>query len=255
MKRKILTSLLILAGLLGLASCGEETPDNKTPDIPTSGEQQTQPEQSDNYTVKVVYPDNTPVSGGVKVQWCTGDICLVPVKVNENGIAENDIDDDNYYIHISNIPSGYTYDPNAYTANADNKNIEIKLYALNELSGEGTSAAPYVVTNGAYNVTYAESSASGMKYYSFTPTEAGTYSIKSLATDKLAMNEIDPYIGFLGTSNDMNNIDISGNVDSKVNINFNYTFEAEAGVTYTFIVFVSSATTFPASFDIVILKA
>ena len=68
--------------------------------------------------------------------------------------------------------------------------------------------------------------------------------------DKLALNLIDPYLGFLGTSNDMNNIDISGNVDN--DINFNFDFKAEANVTYTFIIFASNEANFPASFEFIL---
>ena len=206
------------------------------------------------YSVKVVYPNGNPVSGGVTVQWCTGETCLLPVAVNANGTAYNDLEDVNYYIHIDNLPKGYTYDPNAYTTNKNNKKVVIELVQLNATSGEGTSSNPIVVTEGAFTVSYEGAGKANMKYYTFTPATSGTYSIKSLAMDKLALNAIDPYIGFLGTETDMSKIDVSGNLDSKVNINFNHTFTAEANVTYTFIVFVSSASKFPASFDIIISK-
>ena len=93
---------------------------------------------------------------------------------------------------------------------------------------------------------------SGAKYFSFTPTASGKYTIKSIAMDKLAMNKIDPYMGFLGQSLDMSKADISGNVAE--NINFIYEFEAEAGVTYNFIIMVSSATKYPAEFGVIITK-
>lgn len=205
------------------------------------------------YSVKVVYPNGDPVTSGVTVQWCTGETCLLPVAVGANGVAYNQIEDADYYIHIDGIPTGYTYDPNAYTANKNSKNIEIKLIELKDVSGEGTSDNPINVLVGAFNVSYTGAGQANMKYYTFTATEAGTYTIKSLAMDKLALNLVDPYIGFLGTETDMSKIDVSGNND-KTNINFTHQFNAEAGVTYTFIVFVSSASKFPASFDIEIAK-
>ena len=211
-------------------------------------------EDPNAYSVKVVYPNGNPVEGGVTVQWCTGSTCLLPVAVDSQGTAYNSIDDAEYYIHIDGIPAGYTYDPNAYTANKNNKKVTIDLISVNSTTGEGTINNPIVVSEGAFEVNYAGAGQANMKYYTFTPEVSGTYSIKSLAMDKLALNEIDPYIGFLGTETDMSKIDISGNVDSKVNINFNHKFNAEAGVTYTFIVFVSSATKFPAQFNIVITK-
>lgn len=205
---------------------------------------------SNNYIVKVVYPTNEPVTEKVSVQWCSGENCFLPKKVNECGLAEIKLEDGNYYIHIDNLPDGYTYDPNAYTTSKNNKFVEIKLIKLNSYEGLGTSESPYVLSTGAYTLTYDTLKSAGQKYYTFTPNEAGTYNIKSMAMDKLAINNIDPYLGFLGTSTSMNDIDVNGNIEG--NINFNYTFEAKANVTYTFIIFVSSADKTPASFDIVI---
>ena len=209
----------------------------------------------ERYTVKVVYPDNTPVSN-IYVQWCAGNNCFIPVKTNNSGYSRIALEDGEYYIHLeSGIPNGYTYDPNAYTTTKNSKFIEIKLIKSSTITlGEGTQSAPYVVSNSAYNVSFTESGVNGMQFFAFTPSESGNYSIVSLAIDKLAINAIDPYIGFLGTETDMSKIDVSGNQASSININFNHTFEAEAGVTYVFTIFVSSATKFPATFDFVIYK-
>ena len=210
------------------------------------------------YSVKVVYPNGKPVTSGVSVQWCTGDICLLPVAVNGAGIAYNKLEDTkNYYIHIDGIPGGYTYDPNAYTTDKDNKKVEIKLIPLNALTGEGTKANPYIVSVGASSITINALRLDCVQYFSFTPSEAGTYSIKSLAVDKLALNAIDPYIGYLGANEtDIMKSDFTGNLDknNKELLNFNHTFTAEANVTYVFAVMVTSAQKFPASFDILISK-
>ena len=192
------------------------------------------------YSVTVVYPDGTPVTGGVSVQWCTGNICLLPVVVNANGVAYNDCDDDEYYVHIEGIPTGYTYDPNAYTTNAANKNITIKLIQLSTYTGTGTAVDPIVVSNSAYIVNYTALSTSGVKYYSFTAPESKEYTIRSICQDKLAINEVDPYIGFLGTANDMANADVSGN--NPLVKNFSHTFTAIAGTTYYFVIMISAAT-------------
>lgn len=210
---------------------------------------------NNNYTVKVVYPDGTPVNGSVSVQWCST-YCLLPVVINSQGIAENEIDDDTYYVHIDNIPDGYTYDPNAYIATPDNKHLVIKLDVLNQfIGGEGTTNNPYQVGLGAYEVTYNDKGRTAGLYFSFTATKTGKVTLTSAAVNKLAMNEIDPYLGFIGVTDDLpnfslGNADVSGNKDSKVDINFTYTFDAVEGETYFFLVFVSSATSFPAAFNI-----
>ena len=209
-------------------------------------------EDANAYVVKVVYPNGTPVSGGISVQWCTNSTCMLPVYINESGVARNSIPDDNYFIHIDGIPAGYTYNPNAYTATKTSKTVEIKLISLIDLTGEGSVDVPYVTSVGAFTVNYTTGGAAEVKYFSFTPTEAGTYSIKSLAVDKLATNTIDPYIGFLGTVTNFSAADYSGN--SNEVLNFNHTFNAEANVTYYFAVMVTSATRYPATFDIQISK-
>lgn len=208
---------------------------------------------TNNYLVRVLYPNNSPVTDKVRVQWCTDATCYTPVKVNSQGYAESALNDDLYYIHIERIPDGYTYDPNIYTATADSKYVEIKLVELCTFkNGTGSQDAPYEMETGAYNVLFETEGNAGMKYFSFTATESGTYNLKSLATDKFALNPTDPYLGFLGTSDNLRDMDISGNIKDVVN--FDYTFVAEAGVTYKFIIQVSSATKFPTDFNIQITK-
>ncbi len=209
-----------------------------------------------NYTVTVLYPDNTPVTSKTNAQWCD-EVCYLPVKVNGKGVAGIDLKEGEYFIHLNNLPSGYTYDPNAYITNSNNKHLTIKLLELSTFtSGEGTVASPYVLNESAYSVTFEQKGTAGVKCFSFTAPTSGTFNIKSLATNKLATNLIDPFIGFLGTyvNTPFGSSDISGNVDSNIDINFNHSFEAVEGTTYYFVVIVSSADQFPATFDIQITK-
>ena len=261
MKNKILFILLFLTFSLLLTSCvkeGTKTPElTPTPIVPTEPTEEKTPTENpvdDRYSVKVVYPDNTPVTSGVTVQWCEGEMCFLPQSVNNDGVAYIELEDGEYYIHLNNVPSGYTYNPNAYTTSADNKNITIPLYALSTITGEGTKVTPYVVTTGTYNVSFDAAKITGAKYFSFTPTEAGTYTIESFCMDKLALSVIDPYIGFSGT--DINSApDTTGN-DIKDTVNFSRSFEAEANTTYYFIIMISSVSDnkFPCSVEFNILK-
>ena len=193
----------------------------------------------ERYSVTVVYPNGDPVTSGVSVQWCTGDLCLLPVYVNSKGVAYNACDDANYYIHIEGVPQGYSYDPNAYTSNASNKHITIELIENGTISGEGTEASPYVVNEGAHVVNFNALSLNGMKYFAFTATESKEYSIRSICQDKLAINEVNPYVGFMGTEINMAKIDTTGN-DERV-MNFNHTFTATANTTYYFVIMIEEA--------------
>ena len=257
MRNKFLFILLILSCSIILFSCGESTKQptvNETEEVtPTEPIEPTEPE-NDNYTAKVVYPDNTPVTSGVTVQWCVGDMCFLPKAVNSEGIAEIELEDGAYYIHLNNVPEGYTYNPNAYITTADAKHVDIVLYSLANVTGEGSKELPYVTTVGAHSIQFQEAKKVGMKYFSFTPTEAGTYTIESICMDKLALSLIDPYIGFIGT--DINGVpDASGNA-IKDSVNFKRSFDAEANTTYYFVIYVSSVSDnkFPCSVEFIISK-
>ena len=257
MKNKFLFILLILTCTFALFACTNTTdPETPTPSVPTEETpiEPTETPVDDRYSVKVVYPDNSPVTSGVTVQWCVGDMCFLPQAVNENGVAYIELEDGDYYIHLNNVPTGFTYNPNAYTTSVDNKNITIPLLAVSSLTGEGTKAAPFVVTTGTYNVQFNQTSTKGMKYFSFTTTEAGTYTIESFCMDKLALSLVDPYVGFVGTEIN-NSPDVSGN-DIKDSVNFSRSFEAEANTTYYFIIMVSSVSDnkFPCTVEFNIVK-
>lgn len=212
-----------------------------------------------NYEAKVIYPDGKQAGKGIQIQWCDNKMCYTPVITNDSGIAAIDLNDGEYFVHIENIPEGYTYNSNAYITNVENYSITIQLLELNKVSsGDGTVENPYIVNCGTYSSEYLEQGKKGARYFSFTPEVNGTYNIYSISMDALATKKVDPYFGFL--HNDLNNIssaDVSGNVSN--NINFNYTFTAEAGKTYYFMMFVSSVETsfdekYPASFEFIIEK-
>ena len=210
-------------------------------------------EVKDVYSVKVLMPDNTPASGNIKVQWCTDTNCYPTKTINENGICENPLNEGKYYVHLDNLPEGYTYNPNAYITDKDNKNIEIVLSSLSSFTkGDGTEGNPYEMTTGIYEVSFEAQGTNDLKYFAFSTTEAGTYKLESLAVDKNAINRIDPYLGYLGDKLDTNNLDPNGNIQNVTN--FKYSFEAEANKTYYFVVMCSSADMYPADFTIMITK-
>lgn len=208
---------------------------------------------NNNYTAVVQYPDGNPATG-VCVQWCSSTNCFLPIAVNSNGFAEIELEDGTYYIHLENIPAGYTYDPNAYTTTVDNKHLVITLIPLLSLTSEdGSRSNPYVVGLGTYSLTFSDKGVANAQYFAYTATSNKTVVITSTAMELLAPNKIDPYLGFIGETDDLPNFnlanaDASGNTSSE--INFNYSFDVEEGKTYYFLVFVSSATSFNAEFNI-----
>lgn len=204
--------------------------------------------EKEYFTVKVLYPDGTPVAGGVTVQWCDAKGCN-DAKVNDKGIATLEKEEGEYEVHLLNVPEGYTHDPHFYTSNVSNKNIEIKLVALSELTGEGTSSSPFVVSTSAYSVTFTEEEMNDIKYFSFIPTESGNYTLKAFVSDT---QFVDPYLGFLGS--DINgNPDVSGNIEGEKYFDHTIT-DAQAGTTYYFMIMLEDQIKSTQSFDICISK-
>lgn len=201
MKKKFLFFLPILLLGVGLAACNEQQETNN----PNLGENENPndntplPSTKPTYTVKITLPNGTAATGA-KAQWCSGTECKTPVVVDTYGIASNKMDDveGGYFVHVAEgtLPTGYTYNPNIYTTDVKNRNIEIKLLRIETpKAGEGTIEAPYQVGVGTYVVKV--DVATEYPYFVFTATEPGTYEIESLAVDKLATTIIEPlYINF-----------------------------------------------------------
>lgn len=210
--------------------------------------------QVDYYKLTVVYPDGTKASDEINVRWIQNtDFFKSSTLIDGESLIN--YDQNEYLIHLYRLPEGYTYNPNIYKVNKDIREVVIKLIPLYTFpEGTGSKNDPYVVMEGTYTLSFDMLSINGMKVFSFTPKESGEYTIESFAEDKYPTNNCDPYLGFFGEKVDFGNVDYSGNQESYVNINFKYTFNAEKGKTYYFMVFISLANDYPASFDISITK-
>ena len=208
----------------------------------------------DYYKVIVVYPDDTKVTDSINIRWIQNtDFYKSSTLIEGESTIVNDQNE--YLIHLFKLPAGYTYNPNIYKVNSEVNEVVIKLIPLFVFSeGNGSKNDPYIVLEGTYVFSYDVLSLNGMKIYSFTPTESGEYTIESFAEDKYPSNSCDPYFGFFGETIDFGSIDYSGNQESYVNINFKYTFNAEKGKTYYFMVFISLAADYPASFNVSIYR-
>lgn len=114
----------------------------------------------DAYTLKVLYPDGTPVVG-IYVQWCvSGDsgACYGPYPTDKNGEAVADtsvVVPGNYHVKITSVIDGYTYDVDDdgyYTeeATADHRAITI---TLSEVSSSSTAELSVNTDNQEVTVT------------------------------------------------------------------------------------------------------
>ncbi len=189
--------------------------------------------EDNSYKVSVVDDNNAPVKD-VSVQWCNSTNCFAPVKTNAEGVAINSKlkTGDTYYVHLveSTIPQGYTYDPNLYTQTDDSKEITVKLIKLSTVTGEGSKESPYNIGVGAYHLEI--NSLGDRKYYAFTPTEAGSYTINSHVMEIQNTNPINTLIAVYEDSSFSKVIKMT---DGKTN-NFTYTIDAQANTTYYFLI-------------------
>ncbi|MDE6557598.1 MAG: hypothetical protein K2K39_00665 [Clostridia bacterium] len=211
---------LLLAGCL--AGCGEYkppqsevgggqnppiiTPDPKPtpPDNPPSGDP-----TDDSFKVTLIC-DNAPFTRAnysgimsLRVQWTNIETKQVHrAYFNEGGVASIDGLDGDYKVTLVDLPDGYTYEPNIYSADNDYKQISIQLFKLTPLpklspyggaiDGEvqGTVKVYDISSIGAYRVTL--KSAEDKVFFRYQPGKNGVYQITSMVD--VTANEINPWM-------------------------------------------------------------
>ncbi len=244
----LLASVLAVTSLVTFASCGgnENNPDNKdpdhndkddnpggtTPDNPNpGGTTPDNPQKPDDgtieYSTKVLYPDGTVVTG-VSAQWCTDSTCLAPEKVDAQGVAKKYLAPNKYYVHLNNVPDGYTYNPNITVVTKDKPSVEITLMKLKSFAagekGEKYNTR-YMLSEGAFELTF--KSTEEIFYLGFEPTQPGIYEIESLVVDKAAVNQIDPELGYYGANKQNIPDDPIEMAENGEGLNFKYTIIAD----------------------------
>lgn len=183
--KKWLCAALAAILLSGLVACGQyheaiDSPDNTETTEAEILPPETETEQEEApYTVTLTY--NGKVFGateGIIAQWTDGySYYTAPV---ENGVATIDYPDGDYRVTLSALPEGYTYDPNAYTATASNRAVEIELHKVEVPRGAGSDEYHCIALKktGFYRTQFAR--AGQQIFFEFIPTSSGTYVIESL---------------------------------------------------------------------------
>lgn len=123
---------------------------------------------------------------------------------DESGTARCSGLDGDYRVTLSTLPNGYTYDPNAYTADNYSKETRIVLYELSYGTGKGTGWYEGDVCaldrTGIYRATLTRGNYLDGVHFRFRPTAQGEYSIESMID--ITNNEINPILDvYNGTSN------------------------------------------------------
>ena len=185
--KRVLYTFLILLLALSLSGCGEYF----TP-IVSPGDEETQPPSGSNssenlkddpnaFTVSIRYngePYIPRAKDGVQAQWTDG-FSLYVADFADDGVARVAGLDGDYRITLVNLPDGYLYDPNAYVATNDSKQVVIDIYKPIRTSGYGTGMWDCIEISktGVYRVEL--TSAEHKVFFQYAPDASGTYTVES----------------------------------------------------------------------------
>ncbi len=205
--KNILPILLAILLLLSMVGCGEYNPALEGPGKETDGvDSEKEPDSSedlkndpDAFTVSIRY-DGKPyipkAKDEMKAQWTDG-FSFHTADFADDGIARVSGLDGDYQVTLRGLPEGYLYNPNAYVATNNQKNIIIDIYKPIRTSGYGTG--PFDCINikktGVYRVEL--TSAEHKVFFQYAPSASGTYSVESwLSTAEGNYNPmVDVYTG------------------------------------------------------------
>ena len=211
--KNLIALLLLISMLFSFVACGEYNP--PVDNTPTDSEQDDNGGSNNNdsqggtaqrgeaFTATVtlngkVYtpPTVTDDSLALKVRWTDGK-SYQTVNLGVNGKAECYGLDGEYSVTLINLPDGYTYNPNVYTATNDNRDVVIELLPITATRGDGSDPYKCIQLSGT-GVYRAKVTHNGQEiFYEFEPTRAGTYRIESMVDISAGMYDpvIDVYSG------------------------------------------------------------
>lgn len=203
------------------------------------------------YSINVVKPDGSPVADTNIILYKNNETYR-SLTTDSNGTCSVELNPNYYTFKIDLLEKGYSYLKTECFLDENVTNKTITLASVSEISeGDGSSLNNYVLNCGLYCVSFEEENVTGMKYFEFTASETTTYTIESVSYSNYTEKSVDPYLIFIDKDG---NFDKSGNLDSIVNVDFKYSFEAEAGKTYNFMIFISTASEYPVNLLLNIYK-
>ncbi len=203
MKKRLCISL-VLATLLGLCACGQYNQAVNTPSNTDTTEAETTVPESETdqaeapYTVTLTYNGKIfSATEGILAQWTDG-YSYHTAPLTEGKAEIGDLDGD-YRVTLSGLPEGYTYDPNAYKATAQSRDVEIELYRVEMPRGAGADAYHCIELKktGYYRAQYVR--AGQQIFFEFIPTSSGTYVLESLV-DTAAQQHNPVLMVYIGSS-------------------------------------------------------
>ncbi|MDE6690662.1 MAG: hypothetical protein K2K04_01705 [Clostridia bacterium] len=163
-------------------------------------------------------------------QWFNGESLYTADFVD--GVATAYGLDGDYQVTLSELPDGYTYNPNINYATNRKKDVTIELLPLTRYFGAGTgwgSNACKFTETGTYKVTFTEAGQSVCCV--FTPKDNGSYIIESIM-DTFA-NEVNPRLEYFGQNTSWTpsapyEVCKDGGVSAAYTRNFKYTADIDS---------------------------
>ncbi len=264
--KKLLILILVVALLFTFAGCIQRTDpiDGPTGDSPSDDEHGTpSTPTSTPFTVQLVTADNSPLPemSGMGVNWTSKDGRSVYYSsFDENGFAYSYKPDGEYVVTLSSLFEDFSYNPNAYTADNNNKNVTIMLSPLQTVAGgsgeNGSEQAFQIKRMGVYRFTFTH--ANETLFFAFTTSNGGyIYSIESYL-DTTA-DEASPILtrrtGSHLPDHVMETI-VGGGASGKFTNNFKYSIVTQkgSGADYLFAISLDTVanTKFPIDLDVLI---
>lgn len=252
---RILTVILLFSLLAG---CGEYHSGLTDPNETTGGEETTIGKENltteDEFSVSLTYAGSGYVPKiPMSAKW-TGDSSVHEAAFGEDGTAKISGLDGDYQVTLTNLPKGYTYNPNIYIATNNSKHVTIELYKAktSKRGGEDLYQAISISELGVYRTEL--TSTSHIVYYEFKPMQSGTYTVESWVD--ITENKVNPlYDAYKGTvvAKYFSETVDGGGISSTYTKNFKYTVnvtDAMIGNVYTFGLRVESEdSNFPVTVD------
>lgn len=254
-------------------SASETVGDGGTTDTAPIGGDENDPDAETPYTVALFCnnlpfdPEEDPDGDPVEVIW-HGSSGIYSATVDANGEASAGVLDGEFDVYLSGLPEKYSYNPNLYRADGENRRVEIDLVTLTEPdSGDGginasggngvyTSNGCYKVSKqGTYRVTCQKKGQ--YFYFEYKPTAAGYYVVESWSNvyDDMVNPLLEVYSGNVGAKYFQERLDGGGAaLDGGYTKNFRYEIAlTSVGNTYTFGVSAESKTgEYPVTVDFAI---
>lgn len=265
MKNKILqiNNLLILLMLIFISfacgACGsvEEDPGKTNTPIDTTDPNPDDPDKDKTdidtpiddaveFCVSLVYNKRLYIPNETITVYWADDYSKYSQEIDSEGYAKIKLDGD-FNVYLGSAPSGYTYNPNIYTADNENPVIEIELLKVGKISkGKGTALYKEyeIISTGTYR---SEIKQNGKQvFYEFQPKQSGYYVIESIVNvyEDTVNPKIDVYSGTTSFKNYTETINGGGkSLKGGYTKNFKWTVQLTDSMlsnVYTFAVYCDS---------------